>query len=49
MKIFTAQVEDGKEGKDGIPSVGPVYRSLLSKNDFPPPDSDMNSAWDLFR
>ncbi|KAJ9187900.1 hypothetical protein P3X46_003313 [Hevea brasiliensis] len=48
MKIFAAQVEDGKEGKDGNPSVGPVYRSLISRNDFPQPDPDMNTAWDLF-
>ncbi|KAJ9171699.1 hypothetical protein P3X46_015023 [Hevea brasiliensis] len=48
MKIFSAQVEEGKEGKDGTLSVGPVYRNLLSQNEFRPPDSDINSAWDLF-
>ncbi|KDP28288.1 hypothetical protein JCGZ_14059 [Jatropha curcas] len=48
MKIFAAKVEEGKEGKDGNPSVGPVYRNLLSKNGFPPPDPDISTAWDLF-
>ncbi|KAJ0054713.1 hypothetical protein Pint_00825 [Pistacia integerrima] len=48
MKIFAAQVEEGKEGRDGEPSVGPVYRSLLSKNGFPPPEPDLTTSWDLF-
>lgn len=49
MKTFLAQVEEGKEGKDGNPSVGPVYRNVLSKDGFPPLDSDMITAWDIFR
>lgn len=49
MKIFAAQVEEGKEGKDGKPSVGPVYRNLLASNGFPSVDSDLNTAWDIFR
>ncbi|GMN52267.1 hypothetical protein TIFTF001_021413 [Ficus carica] len=48
MKLFSAQVEEGKEGNDGKPSVGPVYRNLLSKHSFPPPDPELNTAWDLF-
>ncbi|KAH9730864.1 Long chain acyl-CoA synthetase 1 [Citrus sinensis] len=48
MKIFAAQVEEGKEGKDGKPSVGPVYRNLLASNGFPSVDSDLNTAWDIF-
>lgn len=49
MKIFAAKVEEGKEGRDGEPSVGPVYRSLLSKNGFPPPEPNLTTSWDLFR
>lgn len=49
MKIFSAQVDEGKEGKDGMPSIGPVYRSLLSKYDFPPLDPELNTSWDIFR
>ncbi|KAK9282252.1 hypothetical protein L1049_005166 [Liquidambar formosana] len=49
MKVFAVQVEDGREGRDGEPSVGPVYRNLLAKNAFPPPDRDLTSAWDIFR
>lgn len=49
MKKFSVQVEDGREGREGKPSVGPVYRNPLSKNEFPPPDPDMTTAWDIFR
>ncbi|XP_020521315.1 long chain acyl-CoA synthetase 1 isoform X2 [Amborella trichopoda] len=49
MKEFAVIVEDGKEGKDGKPAVGPVYRNLLSKDGFPPPIPDMNTSWDVFR
>ncbi|CAK7348469.1 unnamed protein product [Dovyalis caffra] len=48
MKVFAAKVEEGREGKDGKPSVGPVYRNLLSKNEYPPLDRDVNTSWDLF-
>ncbi|XP_048231197.1 long chain acyl-CoA synthetase 1 isoform X2 [Ricinus communis] len=48
MKVFAVEVEEGREGKDGNPSVGPVYRNVLSKNEFPAPDCDMDTAWDLF-
>ncbi|BBG98578.1 AMP-dependent synthetase and ligase family protein [Prunus dulcis] len=48
MKIFSVPVEEGREGQDGKPSVGPVYRNLLSQNAFPPPDRQISSSWDLF-
>ncbi|XVE73478.1 hypothetical protein DITRI_Ditri11bG0121100 [Diplodiscus trichospermus] len=48
MKVFSVKVEDGREGQDGKPSVGPVYRSLLAKNGYPPPNPDMSTAWSLF-
>nr|XP_028964518.1 long chain acyl-CoA synthetase 1-like isoform X2 [Malus domestica]XP_028964519.1 long chain acyl-CoA synthetase 1-like isoform X2 [Malus domestica] len=48
MKIFSVAVEEGREGKDGKPSLGPVYRNLLAQNDFPPLDRQINSSWDLF-
>ncbi|XP_057428087.1 long chain acyl-CoA synthetase 1-like [Lotus japonicus] len=48
MKTFAAKVEEGIEGKNGILSLGPVYRNLLSKNDFPPMDPDFSTAWDIF-
>ncbi|KAF9688185.1 hypothetical protein SADUNF_Sadunf02G0170800 [Salix dunnii] len=48
LKEFAAQVEEGREGKDGKPSVGPVYRNLLSKNEYPPLDRDVTTSWDLF-
>ena len=44
MKVFSAKVEEGREGQDGEPSVGPVYCNLLSKNGYPPPDPDMSTA-----
>ncbi|GAB2298461.1 Long-chain-fatty-acid--CoA ligase 2 (Long-chain acyl-CoA synthetase 2) (Fatty acid activator 2) [Dionaea muscipula] len=49
MKSFSVKVEDGREGQDGRPAVGPVYRNLLAKNGFPPPDPELNSAWDSFK
>lgn len=49
MKMFAAKVEEGKEGKDGKPSLGPVYRNLLAKDGFPPPDLDLNTSWDIFK
>uniref|UniRef100_A0A5B6ZS97 Putative long chain acyl-CoA synthetase 1 n=1 Tax=Davidia involucrata TaxID=16924 RepID=A0A5B6ZS97_DAVIN len=49
MKMFAVKVEDGREGRDGNPSTGPVYRNLLAKNQFPPIDSDLNTTWDIFR
>lgn len=48
MKIFSVKVEEGREGQDGKPAVGPVYRNLLSKNGFPPPDFNISTAWDVF-
>ncbi|XP_038680822.1 long chain acyl-CoA synthetase 1 isoform X1 [Tripterygium wilfordii] len=48
MNVFTAQVEEGREGHDGKPAVGPIYRNLLSKDEFPPPDCNLNTSWDLF-
>ncbi|KAE8660567.1 Long chain acyl-CoA synthetase 1 [Hibiscus syriacus] len=48
MKVFSAKVEDGREGQDGKPSVGPVYRNLLAKQGYPPLDPDMSTTWTLF-
>ncbi|OAY70857.1 Long chain acyl-CoA synthetase 1, partial [Ananas comosus] len=47
-KVYTVQVESGRAGKDGRPSVGPVYRSALAKDGFPPPDPRMSTSWDIF-
>lgn len=48
LKAFAAQVEEGREGKDGKPSVGPVYRNLLSEKEYPPLDRDVTTSWDIF-
>jgi long-chain acyl-CoA synthetase len=47
--IFTIKVEDGKPRKDGQPAVGPVFRSSLAKDGFPPLEPDMQTSWDVFR
>lgn len=47
--MFAAKVEEGKEGRNGMPSVGPVYRNLLSQKEFPPLDPEFSTAWDIFR
>ncbi|KAJ8538631.1 hypothetical protein K7X08_029927 [Anisodus acutangulus] len=46
---FIIEVEPGKPAKDGKPAVGPVYRSLFSKDGFPPPIDGLDSCWDIFR
>ncbi|KAI4349769.1 hypothetical protein L6164_010326 [Bauhinia variegata] len=46
--MFAAKIAEGREGKKGEPSVGPIYRNLLSKNEFPPMDPDINTCWDIF-
>ncbi|GFZ19327.1 AMP-dependent synthetase and ligase family protein [Actinidia rufa] len=49
MIVFSVAVEEGREGENGKPSVGPVYRHILAKNGFPAPDPDLTTAWDSFR
>lgn len=49
MKMFAAKVEEGRKGRDGQPSVGPVYRNLISELEFPPTDPKSSTAWDMFR
>ncbi|XP_057483531.1 long chain acyl-CoA synthetase 1-like isoform X2 [Actinidia eriantha] len=49
MSKFAVVVEEGREEKDGKPSVGPVYRNILAKNGFPAPDPDLTTTWDSFR
>lgn len=49
MKTCAVQVENGKQGENDEPSVGPVYRSILAKDGFPPPDSNMSTSWEVFR
>lgn len=49
QKKYIFQVEEGKEGSDGRPSVGPVYRSIFAKDGFPDPIEGMDSCWDVFR
>lgn len=49
MKSFAVEVESGREGRDGQPSLGPVFRNPLSKGEFPPPDPSLRTSWDVFR
>lgn len=49
MKRFSIKVEEGREGKDGKPSIGPVYRNVLAKDGSPSLFEDLNTSWDLFR
>ncbi|WVY99190.1 hypothetical protein V8G54_031341 [Vigna mungo] len=48
MKAFSVKVEEGREGKNGNLSVGPVYRNLLSQKEFPPLDPVFSTTWDIF-
>jgi long-chain acyl-CoA synthetase len=49
VKLYTVQVEEGRPGKDGSLSVGPVYRNALAKDCFPQLEPDMATSWDVFR
>ncbi|KAG9145784.1 hypothetical protein Leryth_011222 [Lithospermum erythrorhizon] len=49
MKIFGVKVEEGIEGKDGKPSVGPVIRNLLAEHEFPPIDPKLCTSWNMFK
>ncbi|XP_071716378.1 long chain acyl-CoA synthetase 1-like isoform X2 [Rutidosis leptorrhynchoides] len=48
-KQFAVIVKNGIKGVNGEPSVGPIYRNLLAKDDFPPLEFDLKSTWDVFR
>eukprot|EP00250_Pteridium_aquilinum_P007552 c1723_g1_i1 orf=521-2539(-) len=49
LKYYNCKVEEGKEASDGKPSVGPVYRSILAKDSFPPPPPPgVDTCWDVF-
>ncbi|CAL0332016.1 unnamed protein product [Lupinus luteus] len=48
-KKYIIEVEKAKEGSDGKPSMGPVYRSLFAKHGFPSPIQGLDSCWDVFR
>ncbi|KAH7299664.1 hypothetical protein KP509_24G023000 [Ceratopteris richardii] len=48
LKQYNCIVEQGREGSNGKPSVGPVYRSILSKDGFPPAPPGMDTCWDIF-
>lgn len=47
--MFAVKVEEGREGRDGQPSVGPIYRNPLAKDEFPPTNPDLSTAWELLR
>lgn len=49
MNKFTVQVENGRVGRNGLPSVGPVYRSSLAKDGLPALELGINTSWDIFR
>ncbi|XP_073062148.1 long chain acyl-CoA synthetase 4-like [Primulina eburnea] len=45
---FIVEIEKAKEGKDGKPSIGPVYRNVLAKDGFIPLPQELDSCWDIF-
>lgn len=48
-KRFIIEIEKAKEGSEGRPSMGPVYRSLFAKDGFPAPIQGLDCCWDVFR
>lgn len=47
--MFAAKIEEGREGQDGKPNVGPIYRNLLSVHGFPPLVPEISTGWDIFK
>lgn len=47
-KKYVVEVEKAKEGKDGRPSIGPVYRNVLATDSFRPLSYGLESCWDIF-
>jgi long-chain acyl-CoA synthetase len=48
VERFIVKVEEGVPGSEGVPSKGPVYRSLFAKDGFPPLPEGLFTTWDLF-
>ena len=47
--VYTVKVEGGKEGADGRPSVGPVYRGIYAEDGLVGLEPGMESPWQFFR
>lgn len=48
-KRFIVEIEPAKAAVDGKPAMGPVYRTVFTKDGLPPPIPGMDSCWDIFR
>ncbi|KAH8964740.1 hypothetical protein BDL97_04G082000 [Sphagnum fallax] len=48
VERFIVKVEEGVPGSEGVPSKGPVYRSVFAKDGFPPLPEGLFTTWDLF-
>ncbi|PHU09714.1 Long chain acyl-CoA synthetase 5 [Capsicum chinense] len=48
QKKYVVEVEKAKEGRNGRPSRGPVYRNVLAKDGFRPLSHGLESCWDIF-
>ncbi|KAK4476346.1 hypothetical protein RD792_015495 [Penstemon davidsonii] len=47
-KKYIVEVEKAREGENGKPSIGPVYRNVLVKDGFRPLPQGFDSCWDIF-
>ncbi|CAK9222646.1 unnamed protein product [Sphagnum troendelagicum] len=45
---FIVKIEDAVKGRGEEPSLGPVYRSIIAKDGFPPVPDNMQTAWEIF-
>lgn len=45
---FIVKVGDAVLGKDGVPSKGPIYRSVYAKDGLVSLPAGMQSTWDSF-
>ncbi|GLJ08586.1 hypothetical protein SUGI_0091790 [Cryptomeria japonica] len=47
-KKFMVEMEPGREGINGEPSVSAVYRHIWAKDGFPPPLPGLSTCWEIF-
>lgn len=47
-KRFIVEIEKARQGQNGKPTIGPVYRNILVKDGFRPLPNELHSCWDFF-
>lgn len=48
MESMIVKVGEAESGSEGVPSKGPMYRSIYARDGFPPLPEGIETAWDIF-